>query len=251
MLKPKKSLGQHFLTDESVIDRMVDAISKLDIDNLIEIGPGEGFLSKDLLPKYPEMSLIELDRESVAYLINLYPYLNERLIEADVLKWKIPEGQWTIVGNFPYNISSQIIFKMIENRTQVPALVGMFQKEVAQRIVAPSGSRTYGILSVLTQAFYTGEYLFTVDEHAFRPPPRVKSGVIKLVRKEKLELECDIPFFFAIVKQAFNQRRKMLRNSVKSFLTETNLPLVKEYLTMRPEQLNVEDFVKLARHLKP
>jgi 16S rRNA (adenine1518-N6/adenine1519-N6)-dimethyltransferase len=251
MLKPKKSLGQHFLTDESVIDRMVDAISKLNIDNLIEIGPGEGVLSKDLIPKYPEMSLIELDRESVAHLRNLYPYLNERLIEADVLKWELPEGQWTIVGNFPYNISSQIIFKMIENRTQVPALVGMFQKEVAERIVAPSGSKTYGILSLLTQAFYRGEYLFTVDEHAFRPPPRVKSGVIKLVRKESLELNCDVPFFFAIVKQAFNQRRKMLRNSVKSFLTESNLPLVEEYLTMRPEQLDVEDFVKLAQHLKP
>jgi 16S rRNA (adenine1518-N6/adenine1519-N6)-dimethyltransferase len=251
MLKPKKSLGQHFLTDKSVIDRMVDAISKLNIDNLIEIGPGEGVLSKDLIPKYPEMSLIELDRESVAHLRNLYPYLNERLIEADVLKWELPEGQWTIVGNFPYNISSQIIFKMIENRTQVPALVGMFQKEVAERIVAPSGSKTYGILSLLTQAFYRGEYLFTVDEHAFRPPPRVKSGVIKLVRKESLELNCDVPFFFAIVKQAFNQRRKMLRNSVKSFLTESNLPLVEEYLTMRPEQLDVEDFVKLAQHLKP
>ena len=189
MLKPKKSLGQHFLTDESVIDRMVDAISKLNIDNLIEIGPGEGVLSKDLIPKYPEMSLIELDRESVAHLRNLYPYLNERLIEADVLKWELPEGQWTIVGNFPYNISSQIIFKMIENRTQVPALVGMFQKEVAERIVAPSGSKTYGILSLLTQAFYRGEYLFTVDEHAFRPPPRVKSGVIKLVRKEKFGIK--------------------------------------------------------------
>jgi 16S rRNA (adenine1518-N6/adenine1519-N6)-dimethyltransferase len=251
MLKPKKSLGQHFLTDKSVIDRMVDAISKLNIDNLIEIGPGEGVLSKDLIPKYPEMSLIELDRESVAHLRNLYPYLNERLIEADVLKWELPEGQWTIVGNFPYNVSSQIIFKMIENRTQVPALVGMFQKEVAERIVAPSGSKTYGILSLLTQAFYRGEYLFTVDEHAFRPPPRVKSGVIKLVRKESLELNCDVPFFFAIVKQAFNQRRKMLRNSVKSFLTESNLPLVEEYLTMRPEQLDVEDFVKLAQHLKP
>jgi 16S rRNA (adenine1518-N6/adenine1519-N6)-dimethyltransferase len=223
----------------------------LNIDNLIEIGPGEGVLSKDLIPKYPEMSLIELDRESVAHLRNLYPYLNERLIEADVLKWELPEGQWTIVGNFPYNISSQIIFKMIENRTQVPALVGMFQKEVAERIVAPSGSKTYGILSLLTQAFYRGEYLFTVDEHAFRPPPRVKSGVIKLVRKESLELNCDVPFFFAIVKQAFNQRRKMLRNSVKSFLTESNLPLVEEYLTMRPEQLDVEDFVKLAQHLKP
>ncbi|MDC1221324.1 16S rRNA (adenine(1518)-N(6)/adenine(1519)-N(6))-dimethyltransferase RsmA [Salibacteraceae bacterium] len=251
MVKPKKSLGQHFLTDESVIDRMVEAIDELDIGNLIEIGPGEGVLSKDLIPKYPEMSLIELDRESVAHLRNLYPYLNERLIEADVLKWDLPEGQWTIVGNFPYNISSQIIFKMIENRTQVPALVGMFQKEVAERIVAPSGSKTYGILSVLTQAFYRGEYLFTVDEHAFRPPPRVKSGVIKLVRKESLELNCDVPFFFAIVKQAFNQRRKMLRNSVKSFLTESNLPLVEEYLTMRPEQLDVEDFVKLAQHLKP
>ena len=251
MVKPKKSLGQHFLTDESVIDRMVEAIDELDIGNLIEIGPGEGVLSKDLIPKYPEMSLIELDRESVAHLRNLYPYLNERLIEADVLKWELPEGQWTIVGNFPYNISSQIIFKMIENRTQVPALVGMFQKEVAERIVAPSGSKTYGILSLLTQAFYRGEYLFTVDEHAFRPPPRVKSGVIKLVRKESLELNCDVPFFFAIVKQAFNQRRKMLRNSVKSFLTESNLPLVEEYLTMRPEQLDVEDFVKLAQHLKP
>ncbi len=251
MVKPKKSLGQHFLTDESVIDRMVKTIDELDIENLIEIGPGEGVLSKDLIPRYPEMSLIELDRESVAHLRNLYPYLNDRLIEADVLKWELPQGQWTIVGNFPYNISSQIIFKMIENRTQVPALVGMFQKEVAERIVAPSGSKTYGILSVLTQAFYRGEYLFTVDEHAFKPPPRVKSGVIKLVRKETLELNCDVPFFFAIVKQAFNQRRKMLRNSVKSLLTDSNLPLVEQYLTMRPEQLGVEDFIKLAQHLKP
>jgi 16S rRNA (adenine1518-N6/adenine1519-N6)-dimethyltransferase len=251
MVKAKKSLGQHFLIDQDVVHQIIDGICELKIENIVEVGPGEGVLTDLLLPVYPNMMMVELDRESIAHLRANHPSLGEKLVEADVLKWSLPEGNWTIVGNFPYNISSQIIFKMIENREQVNALVGMFQKEVAERIVAPSGSKTYGILSVLTQAFYNAEYLFTVSENAFRPPPKVKSGVIRLVKKENIELNCDVPFFFSLVKQAFNQRRKMMRNSIKAYLTDENIIHVEKYLTMRPEQLDFEDFVMLARHLKP
>lgn len=251
MVKPKKHLGQHFLTDLTVVDKMVSAIEELKIDRLLEIGPGEGVLSDRLIKRYPEMVLIELDHESIVHLRANYPTLGNRLIEADVLKWEIPSGNWTIVGNFPYNISNQIMFKVFENRSDINAVVGMFQKEVAERITANPGSKTYGILSVLIQAFYKVQYLFTVPEDAFRPPPKVKSGVIKLVRNGNETLDCDLAFFTSIVKQAFNQRRKMLRNSLKAHINELNQNLIQNYLTMRPEQLHYEDFVKLARALKP
>ena len=251
MVKPKKHLGQHFLTDLTVVDKMVSAIEELKIDRLLEIGPGEGVLSDHLIKRYPEMLLIELDHESIVYLRANYPTLGNRLIEADVLKWEVPSGNWTIVGNFSYNISNQIMFKVFENRSDINAVVGMFQKEVAERITANPGSKTYGILSVLIQAFYEVQYLFTVPEDAFRPPPKVKSGVIKLVRNGNKTLDCDLAFFTSIVKQAFNQRRKMLRNSLKAHINELNQNQIQNYLTMRPEQLHYEDFVKLARALKP
>lgn len=229
----------------------MDAVNSMNARNVLEIGPGEGVLTQHLIITHPDLHVVEIDRESIAYLKQHLPQLEDRLHEADILNWEIPNGDWLIVGNFPYNISSQIIFKAIENRDQVVGLVGMFQKEVAERIVSEPGSKVYGIISVLTQAFYDGEYLFTVNESAFRPPPKVKSGVIRLVRKANATLNCDHPFFVMLVKQSFNQRRKMLRNTLKQYLSEPIPDEVKPYLTMRPEQLHYTDFVKLAQQLKP
>ncbi|MEZ4721015.1 MAG: 16S rRNA (adenine(1518)-N(6)/adenine(1519)-N(6))-dimethyltransferase RsmA [Flavobacteriales bacterium] len=251
MVKPKKSLGQHFLRDLNAAQRIVDAVEPLAPVLLMEIGPGEGVLTERLLPKYPELHIIEIDDESVAHLRKEYFLNPDRLHHVDFLKWPIPEGQWVIIGNFPYNISSQIVFKMLENREIVRGLVGMFQKEVAQRIASPPGSKDYGILSVLCQTFYDVEYLFTVEADAFFPPPKVQSGVIRVVRKKGYKPDCDERFLFTLVKQAFNQRRKMLRNSIKSFLNDSNQDAVSQYLEMRPEQLGFEDFVKLSRLLKP
>ena len=254
-VKAKKHLGQHFLTDESIAEQIANSISFEGYTNVLEIGPGMGVLTKYLLEKPTDTYVIEIDTESVEYLNANYPKLENKIICKDFLKYNIKEvfeeEQFAIIGNFPYNISTQIVFRTLEMRNQIPEFAGMFQKEVAERICEKEGSKAYGILSVLAQAFYTAEYLFTVSEDVFDPPPRVKSGVLRLVRKENYTLPCNEKLFFSVVKLAFNQRRKMLRNSVKSFLTESNLPLVEEYLTMRPEQLDVEDFVKLAQHLKP
>lgn len=250
-VKPKKALGQHFLRDDAVARRIVDALEPLHPDKLLEIGPGEGMLTEKLLPRYPGLRIVEVDEESVAHLRAVYHLDADRLFHEDFLRWKFPEGHWVVIGNFPYNISSQIVFRVLDHRDQVDGLVGMFQKEVAQRIASPPGSRDYGILSVLCQTFYRVEYLFTVGENAFFPPPKVKSGVLRMERKKDYTPDCDERFLFTLVKTAFNQRRKMLRNSIRAFLTEANTPGVSEYLEKRPEQLGFEDFVKLSRHLKP
>jgi len=250
-IKPKKGLGQHFLRDFAVAQRIALSVDVLAPAQLLEIGPGEGVLTELLLPKYPQLSVIEIDSESVDHLRRAYPSLGERLHYDDFLKWTFPVGHWVIIGNFPYNISSQIIFRAIEQRSVVDGLVGMFQKEVAERIAAGPGSKTYGILSVLTQSYFDVEYLFTVDASAFHPPPKVQSGAIRLKRKTDYEPDCDEKFLFSIVKAAFNQRRKMLRNSVKAYLNESNMDAVEPYLTKRPEQLSFQDFAFLAKQLKP
>ncbi len=249
MVKPKKHLGQHFLADQNIANKIVDSLS-LDQSQIIEIGPGTGVLTKLLLErKDVDFRVIEIDRESVAFLHEEFPALN--VIEGDFLKFNLGEcfdGNFAIIGNFPYNISSQIFFKVVDHRNQVNEVVGMIQKEVAERIAAGPGSKTYGILSVILQAFYNIKYLFTVSEGVFIPPPKVKSAVIRLSRNERESLDCDEKLFMRIVKQGFNQRRKTLRNSLKSILV--NLEVDPDMLAKRPEQLSVEEFVLLTQQVE-
>lgn len=260
-VKAKKHLGQHFLTDEGIAKNIADALSGKGYDNVLEIGPGMGVLTKYLLQKKTKVTVMELDTESVTYLQDVFPVEqlnldtskeNFAIVAGDFLKQNLKEvfngNQVAIIGNFPYNISSQIVFKAIEYRDYVPEFAGMFQKEVAQRIAEKEGSKVYGILSVLTQAFFDVEYLFTVPPSVFNPPPKVNSGVIRFVRKENFTLPVDEKLFFKVVKTSFNQRRKMLRSSLKSFkLSET----LKEdpIFAKRPEQLSVSDFVLLTQKL--
>jgi 16S rRNA (adenine1518-N6/adenine1519-N6)-dimethyltransferase len=248
-LRPKKHLGQHFLTDENTARKIADTLTLQGYPTVLEIGPGKGILTKYLLEKPIMLHTIEIDPEAAAYLKRHYPQLADRIITGDFLKYDIKQRfgdePFAIIGNFPYNISSQILFKALAWRAQIPEFSGMFQHEVAARICEPPGSKIYGILSVLAQAFYHAEYLFTVSERVFTPVPKVKSGVIRLRRKENYLLPCDEKLFFNVVKTAFNQRRKTLRNSLKTF----NLPHnVKEdcIFGQRPEQLNVQDFVELT-----
>lgn len=241
-VKAKKSLGQHFLKDEVIAAKIVNSL--IDTENLLEIGSGMGVLTKYLFKDYQNFKVIEIDNESVMYLKKNYANLD--IIHGDFLKIDIIKDVFSsnlsIIGNFPYNISSQILFKIIENKDIVTQVVGMFQKEVAERIASKEGNKIYGILSVLTQAFYDVEYLFSVDENSFIPPPKVKSGVIRLQRKEIKNIICNEKFFFTIVKTAFNQRRKTLKNSLKPFIK--NIPLSYEYfLKKRPEELSVEEFI--------
>ncbi|WP_428741660.1 16S rRNA (adenine(1518)-N(6)/adenine(1519)-N(6))-dimethyltransferase RsmA [Tenacibaculum sp.] len=260
-VRAKKHLGQHFLTDENIAKKIADTLTEKGYDNVLEIGPGMGVLTKYLLEKKPKVTVMELDSESVTYLQETFPIEHIKLdtskekfniIEGDFLKKNFTETfnqqQVAIIGNFPYNISSQIVFKAIENREYVPEFSGMFQKEVAQRIAEKEGSKTYGILSVLTQAFYDAEYLFTVPPSVFNPPPKVDSGVIRLIRKENYTLPVDEKLFFRVVKTAFNQRRKMLRSSLKSFNLSDSL---KEdpIFAMRPEQLSVQKFIELTQKI--
>ena len=248
-VKPKKHLGQHFLKDESICARIAQSIKgHQDYKKILEIGPGTGALTKHLLTLDKALEVVEVDRESIAYLHDYYPDLI--IHDQDFLKTNVEQQfgeQVAVVGNFPYNISSQILFKVLEYKTFVPEVVGMFQKEVAVRICEGPGTKKYGILSVFIQAFYDAEYLFTVDEDVFDPPPKVKSGVLRLTRKENLELGCDEKLFFRNVKVAFNQRRKTLSNSLKSFNARELLP--EKYLRERPEQLNVESFVEITNCL--
>jgi 16S rRNA (adenine1518-N6/adenine1519-N6)-dimethyltransferase len=240
-VRAKKHLGQHFLRDENIAQNIANALPA-GTANVLEIGPGMGVLTKYLLQN-PDISLkvVEIDTESVTYLHTHYPQLT--VLGEDFLKMNLDDvfvGNFAVIGNFPYNISSQILFKVLEHRNAVPCVVGMFQKEVAERIAAKSGNKTYGILSVLLQAFYDIEYLFTVHEHVFSPPPKVKSAVIRLTRNSRQHLNCDEKLFFTIVKTAFNQRRKTLRNALsvmfdKSLLTDA-------IFDKRAEQLTVEDF---------
>ena len=257
-VRAKKHLGQHFLTDENIAKKIADALVGTHYDRVLEIGPGMGVLTKYLLQKKPKVTAMELDSESVTYLRETFPLEHIQLnttrekfeiIEGDFLKYNLSElfkkEQIAIIGNFPYNISTQIVFKAIEYREFVPEFAGMFQKEVAQRIAEKEGSKVYGILSVLTQAFFDVEYLFTVPPSVFKPPPKVDSGVIRLTRKENYTLPVDEKLFFRVVKTAFNQRRKMLRGSLKSFKLSDTL---KEdpIFAMRPEQLSVQEFIKLT-----
>lgn len=247
-VRAKKHLGQHFLTDLTIAQRIVESLS-IGVP-VIEVGPGMGVLTQYLVQK-PEIDLrlIEIDTESVAYLHAHYPALQGRIIEGDFLKLELSalfSGSFAVIGNFPYNISSQIFFKVLEYRDQIPEVVGMLQKEVAERLAAPPGSKTYGILSVLLQAWYDIEYLFTVSEHVFSPPPKVKSAVIRLKRNSCTHLGCDEVLFKQVIKATFNQRRKTIRNSLKAIAYNRESFPDSPLLSERPEQLSVAQFVELT-----
>jgi 16S rRNA (adenine1518-N6/adenine1519-N6)-dimethyltransferase len=252
-VRAKKHLGQHFLTDESIAKNIADTLNFVGYGNTLEIGPGMGVLTKYLLEKPTSTYVIEIDRDSVEYLNEHYPKLHGKIISKDFLKYNINEvfegKPFAIIGNFPYNISTQIVFKCLELRQQVPEFSGMFQKEVAERICEKKGTKAYGILSVLVQAFYEAEYLFTVSPEVFNPPPKVNSGVLRLRRKENFSLPCNEKLFFSVVKTGFQQRRKTLRNSLKSFQLSDNL---KEdtIFDLRPEQLSVDQFIELTQKIE-
>ncbi|MBY0480505.1 MAG: 16S rRNA (adenine(1518)-N(6)/adenine(1519)-N(6))-dimethyltransferase RsmA [Chitinophagaceae bacterium] len=246
----KKSLGQHFLKDESICRRIVAALESNSFEQLVEVGPGAGALTKYLLPiKNIHFKAVELDTEKVAYLELTYPAIKGKIVHDDFLNIAPPfENEFTVVGNFPYNISTQIVFKVLEWKEQVPALIGMFQKEVAQRIASKPKTKVYGIMSVLVQAFYEVEYLFDVPPESFNPPPKVMSGVIRLKRKDKVVDMKSEKALFVLVKAAFNQRRKMLRNAVRGLFEDT--VLVDEIFNKRAEQLSVEDFAALTFRMR-
>jgi len=244
---PKKNLGQHFLKDKTIARKIADSLTGSGYNTVLEIGPGMGVLTGYLLERgFNDFHVIEIDNESVHYIRENFPELNN-IITGDFLSLEIDKyfsNKIAIIGNFPYNISTQIFFKVLKHRDKVVEIAGMLQKEVAERICAGPGSKTYGILSVLLQAFYTTEYLFTVSEHVFSPPPKVKSGVIRLIRNDVRKLECDEALFFRVVKACFNQRRKTLRNSVRAAF-ELKRDDYHEF-GLRPEQLSVDQFVKLT-----
>lgn len=252
-VKAKKHLGQHFLTDESIAENIANSLSLEGYNDVLEIGPGMGVLTKYLLKKNITTHVIEIDTESVDYLKANYLNLADRIIEKDFLKYDLSlvfqQKPFAIIGNFPYNISSQILFKTLELRHQIPEFSGMFQKEVAMRICSKEGSKVYGILSVLTQAFYDAEYLFTVPPSVFNPPPKVDSGVLLLKRKNNFKLPCDEALFFRVVKTAFQQRRKTLRNSLKTFNLSDNLK-ANVIFDKRPEQLAVSEFIRLTQEIE-
>lgn len=251
-VKAKKHLGQHFLCDENIAKKIVDALLQKDrATPIVEIGPGTGVLTKYLINEVPGFIALDIDTESVEYLKEQYPGKKEQIKYCDFLEADLRElfpGKFNVIGNFPYNISSQIMFKILEHRNNVNIVVGMFQKEVAQRIAEKPGTKTYGILSVLLQAFYNIEYLFTVHENVFSPPPKVKSAVIRLQRNAVNKLNCNEELFFRIVKTTFNQRRKQIRNSIRPiYFSETvTHPLFEK----RPEQLTVSQFEELAKFVE-
>lgn len=249
-VRAKKHLGQHFLNDENIAKKIVEAITEENSSNaLIEIGPGTGVLTKYLIDK-PNFFALDIDRDSIAYLKETYPQYGDKIIECDFLKKDLLEvvgnQKFNIIGNFPYNISSQIMFRVLENKNKIDSVVGMFQKEVAERMAEKPGTKTYGILSVLLQSFYNIEFLFTVHENVFSPPPKVKSAVIKLKRNEVEKLECDELLFVKVVKTTFNQRRKTIRNSIKPLLSAA-IDTSNYLFEKRPEQLSVQEFVSLTK----
>jgi len=259
-VKAKKSLGQHFLKDLGIARRIVESLTieegagtiegAISATDVIEVGPGTGVLTQYLIedPKI-RLTVAEIDRESVEYLKIHFPQLGERLLEGDFLRMDLTkqfDDKFLVIGNFPYNISSQIFFKVIDYKERVPMVVGMIQKEVAERLASPPGKKNYGILSVLLQTWYDIEYLFTVDEHVFNPPPKVKSAVIRLKRNTRKSIDCDERLFKMVVKTSFNQRRKAIRNSIKPLLN--GVVLSDSYLLgQRPEQLSVEEFIELTK----
>lgn len=249
-VRAKKNLGQHFLKDKAIAQRIVDSLHANAVNKVLEIGPGMGVLTQYLLKKQSfETYAVEIDRESVDYLNDHYPEMKARIISSDFLRMRLDQlfnEPFALIGNFPYNISSQIFFRVLEYRDQIPEIVGMLQKEVAERLAAGPGSKTYGILSVFLQAYYDIEYLFTVNEEVFSPPPKVKSGVIRLTRNQTQRLDCDEKLFFSIVKMAFNQRRKTMRNSLKSMMVSDELK-VNPVFDKRPEQLGVAEFERITR----
>jgi 16S rRNA (adenine1518-N6/adenine1519-N6)-dimethyltransferase len=246
-VRPKKSLGQHFLIDQNIARKIIEQLSS-DVETVVEVGAGMGvltqYLVQDLIDKF---YVIEIDKESITYLQQHFPMLGERLVEGDFLKADLSQyGQqnMAIIGNFPYNISSQIFFQVLKYKEQVIEVVGMVQKEMAERMAAKEGSKTYGILSVLMQAWYDIDYCFTVNENVFNPPPKVKSAVIKMRRNAVTDLGCDEKLFITIVKQAFNQRRKTLRNSLRPLISQVIIE--NEVFNKRPEQLSVKEFIDLT-----
>lgn len=252
-VRAKKHLGQHFLKDEQIAQNIADSLTENGYKNVLEIGPGMGVLTKYLLKKPLVVHVIEIDTESVEYLKTHYLNLADRIISKDFLKINLSdyfgEEQVAIIGNFPYNISTQIVFKTLENRHQIPEFSGMFQKEVALRIAQKEGSKVYGILSVLTQAFYDVAYLFTVPPTVFNPPPKVESGVIRLTRKENFTLPVNEKLFYTVVKTAFNQRRKTMRNSLKT-LNLSDILREDPIFAKRPEQLSVQEFISLTAKIE-
>ena len=249
-VRAKKNLGQHFLKDKEIAKKIVDSLESNNTGKVLEIGPGMGVLTQFLLQnKSYETSVVEIDRESVGYLNQHFPELEDRIISGDFLKLNLHNyftEPFALIGNFPYNISSQIFFKVLEYKDQIPEVVGMLQKEVAERLAAGPGSKTYGILSVFLQAYYTVEYLFTVDEDQFIPPPKVKGGVIRLTRNDNERLNCDEKLFKSVVKMAFNQRRKTMRNSLGSMIHNEELK-ANVIFNKRPEQLGVAEFELVVR----
>ncbi len=259
LVRAKKNLGQHFLKDENIARRIADTISapelsaadrQWDAIPILEIGPGMGVLTKYLMDTDRQLTAVELDHESVEFLNQLYPSLN--VIETDFLKMDLESiypGQFALIGNYPYNISSQIFFKVLDYRDKIPVVAGMLQKEVAERICSKPGSKVYGILSVLLQAWYDCEYLFNVSPGVFAPPPKVMSGVLRLTRNSRADLGVDEAFFKAVVKTAFGQRRKTLRNSLAPLLSQCKEKPDEQLLSLRPERLSVEQFIDLTRIL--
>ncbi|MFA6812565.1 MAG: 16S rRNA (adenine(1518)-N(6)/adenine(1519)-N(6))-dimethyltransferase RsmA [Bacteroidaceae bacterium] len=250
VVRPKKFLGQHFLKNLEIAKKIADTIDCYPDLPILEVGPGMGMLTQFLIKKDRPLNVVELDFESVAYLHEAFPTLSEHIIEKDFLKMDLDSlfsgAPFVLIGNYPYNISSQIFFKMLDYKNIIPCCTGMIQKEVAERIASKPGNKAYGILSILIQAWYDVEYLFTVDSIEFNPPPKVQSAVIRMTRNKKKKMECDEKLFKQVVKTTFNQRRKTLRNSIKPILGN-ECPLTKnELFNKRPEQLSVNDFIALT-----
>ena len=252
-VKPKKNLGQHFLIDLGVAKAIADTVDACPDIPVLEVGPGMGVLTQYLTEKSRELRVVEIDRESVAYLHEHFPQLDGKVVSGDFLRMDLNalfEGrQFVLTGNYPYDISTQIFFKMLDNKELIPCCTGMIQREVALRIASEPGNKAYGILSVLIQAWYHVEYLFTVDEHVFNPPPKVKSAVIRMTRNEVTDLGCDEQLFRRVVKTVFNQRRKMLRVSLRQILgsdSGADELFASPMMTMRPEQLTIPQFVELT-----
>lgn len=254
LVKPKKFLGQHFLKDLSIAQDIADTVDACPDLPILEVGPGMGVLTQFLMKKERPVKVVELDFESVAFLHENFPALEGNIIEDDFLQLNLErvfDGKpFVLTGNYPYNISSQIFFKMLDNKDLIPCCTGMIQKEVAERIAAGPGSKTYGILSILIQAWYKVEYLFTVNEHVFNPPPKVKSAVIRMTRNETTDLGCNERLFKLIVKTTFNQRRKTLRNSISSILERENPLSADPIFNKRPEQLSVQEFIELTNRVE-